>query len=77
MEGSVVRHGRLRMAQHHHASDGDEHGSGDDTDAQQNGDGYFESLVFFTGWLPAGFCGGSVFARRLGHGGQSFPVRLE
>jgi hypothetical protein len=57
------------VAQHHHASDGDEHGSGDDTNPQQNGDGYFESLVLF--------CGGSVFARKLGHSGQSLPVRLE
>jgi hypothetical protein len=55
------------MAQQQHPSDGDEYRSGDDADAQQNGDGYFEALVFFAGWFPAAFCCGGGFARGLGH----------
>jgi hypothetical protein len=57
------------MAQHQHTPDGNEHGRCDDAYTQQNGNGGLETLILLGS--------GCVFVDVLGHGTQSFPVRLE
>ena len=57
------------MTQHQHAPYGNEDGGGNDANAQQNGNGGLETLILLGS--------GCVFVDVLGHGSQSFPVRLE
>jgi hypothetical protein len=55
------------MAQRHDAADGHKRCGEHDADAQQHGDGYFQTLIFFTCWLPAAFRGRDVLLHRVGH----------